>query len=144
MAKLEDVVVSDRLWRWTSAPPGKNVSLSPRAQPFIIIKVGGDGNCGYRYIISGMTFRASASNIAAHAEPEPLPAPPKCEPGCEPGDPCWRTKICPAYNEPSADTMASDNRRYSQAEDIRRRLEAREPIELRCGRELACGLFRTP
>lgn len=143
MAKLDDVVVSDRLWKWTSQPGGVNVPVFGFS--FRIVALG-NGSATYEYP-SGDKRRWSRpiANIAAHAEPEPLPALPRCEPGCTPARPCWTERACPVHNEPRSETMAAIDRDYQADETYRRcrRIEAREPIELRCGRELACGLFRT-
>lgn len=142
MAKLEDVVVSDRDWMWTSQPGGVKVTVF--VSKFRITKVNGDSTYAtYTYTLSPeQQWNRPIANIAAHAEPEPLPALPKCEPGCTPANPCRTAGVCRGDHEPTVGQMRAANTLYAVAEKIRR-LEAPEPIELRCGRDLACGLFRT-
>lgn len=141
MAKPKNVVVSDRKWRWVSQPGGVAVSA---ASTFRIVAVDA---CTATYLYGNTTgvqrqWTRPIADIAAHAEPEPLPAPTKCEPGCTPARPCWTERACPAFNERSVTTILALNKDYAIVH--LREAREREPIELRCGRNLACGLFRTP
>lgn len=140
MARAEDVVVSNRLWRWTSAPNGVS---APRPDPLVIVDVSGL-TVRYKYVGDGqgILWGRTVGDFLAHAEPDPLPAPSKCAPGCTPAHPCWTPDACPVFNEPTARVMTGFNTMYGVAEVTRRRCETPESIELRCGRELACGLFR--
>lgn len=142
MAKIEDVVVSDRPWRWHSQP--SNTGTVILSQTFHITALHPTGFARYRYAFGATSLRPIEA-IAAHAEPEPLPeAPkcaPKCAPSCTPANPCWTEKACRAFNEPTALAMLDVNKAYAAS---RWRAVRDEPIELRCGRDLACGLFRTP
>lgn len=141
MAKIEDVVVSDRPWRWKSCPPGVVGGVS--TAPFVIASVLASG-VAFKYVTStGLSpaYVSTVAAIAAHAEPEPLPETPKCAPTCTPANPCWTEKACRAFNEPTALAMLDVNKAYAAS---RWRAVRDEPIELRCGRDLACGLFRTP
>ena len=148
MARIEDVAVSNRLWRWYSHPKGELCVNTDVAFKIICVTAGA---ATYRYKGDfGTTWTRSVRTIAAHAEPmedapqEPCAeAPPRCKAGCTPAKPCWE-RDCPAFDEPSPKTMSYVNTDYELAEARRRRDEAPEPIELRCEREHACGLWRLP
>jgi hypothetical protein len=148
MAKIEDVMVSDRLWRWKSRPSCLDPAYLHRA--FSIIEMSADRSRA-RYIYEGAALASargsmSVATIAAHAEPDP---PRECEPGCTPREPC-RNAACPDHAEVRAQVgltwpgyQPSQSRLRDCDEAKRWRAESRFP-ELRCGRDLACGLFRVP
>lgn len=136
MAKVEDVVVSDRVWRWREQPPEEGKVIFHMT--FTIITV--DAVCGYaryRYENGGTAARMIAI-IAACADPVPA----KCRDFCTPANPCGTAGVCRGDHEPTVGQMRAVNTLYAVAEMIRRLEAAPEPIELRCGRDLACGLFR--
>lgn len=148
MAKVEDVIVSDRPWRWTSVVPGNR---SMRNEPFVIVGLRGIAAL-YCYLCGSGTFSRAIADIAAHADPDPLP---KCEVGCIPKEPCGAA-ACPGrrpeytyahgfrewdYNQGwGKQSYAPSQSRIADAHEAECwRNEARE---LRCGRDLACGLFK--
>lgn len=137
MAKIEDVVVSARMWHWQSLPPGKMLgSVGPDSNGFRITALDrpGPGEVCYRYE-NGCIASAAADVIAAHAEPDPRPA---CRPGCAPANPCGRVDCCPTWHELNVGIAMAEARRKAE-----HHTPEPEPIELRCARELTCGLFRT-
>ncbi len=146
----EDVVVSDRAWRWKTQPGGAPVYVGTAERgAFIIRAIDAVGMVDYEYASSGCVYRRPIAEIAAHAEPDPLPAPPpKCRPDCTPAHPCGAVPCCPAFEEMRvAVAMAERDAVAAALVWAEKRLMAHgtpavEPPELRCGRELACGLYR--
>lgn len=139
MASIEDVVVGS-VWRWTSQPGGACVS----DRRFTIVHV--DGNrARYEYPSLARQSRP-IFEIITHAEPVCAPAPAaKCAPDCTPARACWADHVCPAWSEPnSLARMDADKQHAFRRGTLERLAREREPVELRCGRDLACGLWRIP